>query len=131
MVFTTISCRGELGSSFRNSGGCRNLVHSQNATSANCLVCVGGLGAALFGNLTSIPGATLGGLFLGMVASGGVELTTTIGGPQYFLVRASEIHALLFIIIVLYLRGDKLPIRGSISIGDNRVHHHQIMLQLV
>ena len=82
------------------------------------LFVVGGLGAALFGNLTSIPGATLGGLFLGMVASGGVELTTNDWWPAILPGEGvRNFMPLLFIIIVLYLRGDKLPIRGSISIG--------------
>ena len=82
------------------------------------LFVVGGLGAALFGNLTSIPGATLGGLFLGMVASGGVELTTNDWWPAILPGEGvRNFMPLLFIIIVLYLRGDKLPIRGSINIG--------------
>ncbi|GIR36282.1 MAG: hypothetical protein CM15mP49_16670 [Actinomycetota bacterium] len=92
---------------------------------------VGGLGAALFGNLTSIPGATLGGLFLGMVASGGVELTTNDWWPAILPGEGvRNFMPLLFIIIVLYLRGDKLPIRAPLVSDDNQ-HHHQIMLQLV
>ena len=82
------------------------------------LFVVGGLGAALFGNLTSIPGATAGGLIIGMVASGGVEVTTYDWWPE--ILPASGVRnfvPLLAIILVLYLRGDKLPIRGSISIG--------------
>ena len=82
------------------------------------LFVVGGLGAALFGNLTSIPGATLGGLFLGMIASGGVELTTNDWWPSILPGEGvRNFMPLLLIIVVLYLRGDKLPIRGSISIG--------------
>ena len=82
------------------------------------LFVVGGLGAALFGNLTSIPGATLGGMIIGMMASGGVELTTNDWWPD--ILPADGIRnfmPLLIIILVLYFRGDKLPIRGSISIG--------------
>jgi len=82
------------------------------------LFVVGGLGAALFGNLTSIPGATLGGLFLGMIAGGGVELTTNDWWPEILPGEGvRNFMPLLLIIVVLYLRGDKLPIRGSISIG--------------
>ena len=82
------------------------------------LFVVGGLGAALFGNLTSIPGATMGGLVIGMIASGGVELTTTSWWPD--IIPGDGVRnfmPLLIIILVLYFRGDKLPIRGSISIG--------------
>ena len=82
------------------------------------LFVVGGLGAALFGNLTSIPGATLGGMIIGMMASGGVELTTNDWWPD--ILPADGVRnfmPLLIIILVLYFRGDKLPIRGSISIG--------------
>jgi branched-chain amino acid transport system permease protein len=82
------------------------------------LFVVGGLGAALFGNLTSIPGATMGGLIIGMIASGGVELTTNSWWPD--IIPGDGVRnfmPLLIIILVLYFRGDKLPIRGSISIG--------------
>jgi len=82
------------------------------------LFVVGGLGAALFGNLTSIPGATMGGLIIGMIASGGVELTTNSWWPE--IIPGDGVRnfmPLLIIILVLYFRGDKLPIRGSISIG--------------
>jgi len=82
------------------------------------LFVVGGLGAALFGNLTSIPGATAGGLIIGMVASGGVELTTNDWWPEILPSDGvRNFMPLLAIILVLYFRGDKLPIRGSISIG--------------
>ena len=53
-----------------------------------------------------------------MMASGGVELTTNDWWPD--ILPADGIRnfmPLLIIILVLYFRGDKLPIRGSISIG--------------
>ncbi len=82
------------------------------------LFVVGGLGAALFGNLTSIPGATMGGLVIGMIASGGVSLANNDWWPDILPgAGVRNFTPLLIIIIVLYLRGDKLPIRGSISIG--------------
>jgi branched-subunit amino acid ABC-type transport system permease component len=45
------------------------------------LYVVPALGAALFGNLTSIPLAAAGGFLIGMFQSGMVELPTTRGGP--------------------------------------------------
>ncbi|MEM7094440.1 MAG: ABC transporter permease [Actinomycetota bacterium] len=77
------------------------------------------LGAALMGNLTSIPGAVGGGLAIGAVASAGVALTAESWWPVSALPAEGvrNVIPLLAIILVLYLRGDKLPIRGSISIG--------------
>jgi branched-chain amino acid transport system permease protein len=86
------------------------------------LLVVFALAAALIGNLTSVMGATLGGLGLGMVASAGVnffqrdfwgetgKLWLPADGVRQFV-------PLITIILVLYLRGDKLPVRGSISAG--------------
>ena len=83
------------------------------------LLVVPALGAALMGNLTSISGAVAGGLTIGMVASAGVSLTSESWWPSDALPAdgVRQFVPLLAIILVLYLRGDKLPIRGSISIG--------------
>lgn len=83
------------------------------------LLVVPALGAALMGNLTSISGAVAGGLTIGMVASAGVSLTAESWWPSEALPAdgVRQFVPLLAIILVLYLRGDKLPIRGSISIG--------------
>lgn len=83
------------------------------------LLVVPALGAALMGNLTSIAGAVAGGLTIGMVASAGVSLTSESWWPSEALPAdgVRQFVPLLAIILVLYLRGDKLPIRGSISIG--------------
>jgi len=79
------------------------------------LFVVPALGAALFGNLTSVPGATVGGILIGMVASGGVELADKDWWPDWLPAEGiRNFVPLLFIILVLYFRGDKLPIRGSI-----------------
>ncbi len=83
------------------------------------LLVVPALGAALMGNLNSIIGATIGGLTIGAVASAGVSLTNESWWPTDALPADGirQFVPLLAIILVLYLRGDKLPIRGSISIG--------------
>lgn len=83
------------------------------------LLVVPALGAALMGNLTSISGAVAGGLTIGAVASAGVAFTQQGWWPAEALPAdgVRQFVPLLAIILVLYLRGDKLPIRGSISIG--------------
>lgn len=83
------------------------------------LFVVAALGAALMGNLTSIVGAVGGGLAIGAVASAGVALTAEDWWPTDALPAEGvrNVIPLLAIILVLYFRGDKLPVRGSISIG--------------
>jgi branched-chain amino acid transport system permease protein len=86
------------------------------------LLVVFALAAALIGNLTSVVGATLGGLALGMVASGGVDLFQKDfwgDGVKEWLPAdgVRQFVPLIVIIIVLYTRGGKLPVRGSISVG--------------
>jgi branched-chain amino acid transport system permease protein len=82
------------------------------------LFVVPALGAALVGNMTSIIGATLGGLAIGAVASGGVELADQSWWPAW--IPGDGIRntiPLLAIVLVLFLRGDKIPIRGSLTVG--------------
>ena len=83
------------------------------------LFVVPALGAALMGNLNSIIGAVAGGLTIGAVASAGVTLAAQDWWPVSALPAEGvrQVVPLLAIILVLYLRGDKLPVRGSISIG--------------
>lgn len=83
------------------------------------LFVVPALGAALMGNLTSIMGAVSGGLAIGAVASAGVSLTSEDWWPSSALPAEGirQVVPLLAIILVLYLRGNKLPVRGSLSIG--------------
>ena len=86
------------------------------------LLVVFALAAALIGNLTSVMGATLGGIGLGMIASGGVNLFQQdwIGETGKLWLPSEGVRQfvpLMAIILVLYLRGDKLPVRGSISAG--------------
>lgn len=82
------------------------------------LFVVPALGAALFGNLSSMIGAAAGGMLIGIIASGGVQLASNDWWPSWLPADGVRNSVPLLIIIgVLYLRGDKLPIRGSISIG--------------
>lgn len=82
------------------------------------LFVVAALGAALVGNLTSIVGAVAGGLGLGMLSSAGVQVTNYDWWPEFLPGNGiRQFMPLLVIILVLYIRGNKLPVRGSISIG--------------
>ena len=79
---------------------------------------VGALGAALFGKLTSIPMTVLGGVIIGMMSGGGVQLANNSWWPNWLEIEGVRTFMpLLVIILVLYFQGDKLPIRGSISVG--------------
>ena len=82
------------------------------------LYIVAALAAALVGNLTSIPGAIFGGLGLGAIASMGVSATNYSWWPEWLPPEGIRAFApVLVVIIVLYLRGDKLPIRGTVGLG--------------
>lgn len=82
------------------------------------LFVVPALGAALFGNLSSMVGAAAGGLLIGIVASGGVQLSGNEWWPDWLPTEGvRNVVPLLVIVLVLYLRGNKLPIRGSLSMG--------------
>ena len=73
------------------------------------------LAAALVGNLTSIPLAVLGGFLLGMFQSAMVEVSDQSWWPDSLPVDGvREFIPLLAIVLVLFLRGDRLPVRGSI-----------------
>jgi len=73
------------------------------------------LGAALVGNLTSIPLAVAGGFIIGMFQSGMVEVADQSWWPQWLPANGMrELVPLLAIVLVLFFRGSRLPIRGSI-----------------
>jgi branched-chain amino acid transport system permease protein len=73
------------------------------------------LAAALVGNLTSIPLAVLGGFLLGMFESGMVEIADKSWWPHWLPINGVRgLVPLLAIVLVLFLRGDRLPVRGSI-----------------
>ena len=85
------------------------------------LFIVPALGAALIGNLSSIWVATLGGLGLGMLQNGLTDVAErqswwydSILGDLLPSAAVREVLPLAAVIIVLFLRGDKLPVRGSI-----------------
>lgn len=76
------------------------------------------LGAALIGNLTSILGAGFGGIAIGAVASMGARLAGEPWWPDWAPPDGvRRFIPLLVVILILYFRGGKLPIRGSISVG--------------
>ncbi len=82
------------------------------------LFVVAALGAALVGNLTSIVGATLGGLGIGAVSSMGISATNYDWWPEWL--SSDGIRAftpVLVMILVLYFRGHQLPIRGTVGVG--------------
>ena len=73
------------------------------------------LGAALLGGLTSIPLATIGGLALGMFQAGMVELTERSWWPEWLPpAGVRELIPLVVIVGYLYLRGNRLPVRGTV-----------------
>lgn len=75
------------------------------------------LTAALLGNLNSVWLATLGGLALGMVQSGFVNLANRGWWPDQIPGNAvRETIPLIVVVLFLYFRGNRLPIRGSLGI---------------
>ncbi len=79
------------------------------------LLVVPALGAALVGNLTSLAGAAAGGIAIGMIQSGGVWLASRDGWPDWApAAGVRQVVPLLIVIAVLFFRGDRLPVRGSL-----------------
>ena len=80
------------------------------------LFVVPALGAALFGNLTSIPIAAAGGVAIAMAQSGGVWLAGREAWPEWA-PRAGvrQFVPLLIVVVLLFWRGDKLPVRGVLN----------------
>jgi branched-chain amino acid transport system permease protein len=85
------------------------------------LFIVPALGAALIGNLSSIWIATLGGIGLGMMQNGLTDVAERQGwwkdsflGDILPSAAVRQVLPLAAVIVVLFVRGDKLPVRGSI-----------------
>ncbi len=79
------------------------------------LLVVPALGAALVGNLTSVAGAAFGGVVIGMMQTGGVWLASRQGWPEWAPANGvRQVIPLVMVIGILFLRGDKLPVRGSL-----------------
>ena len=82
------------------------------------LLVVPALGAALVGNLTSLSGAALGGVGIAMIQSGGVWMAGRESWPDWLpAAGVRQVVPLLIVIAVLFLRGDRLPVRGSLVAG--------------
>jgi len=82
------------------------------------LFVVPALAAALVGSLTSIMGALAGGFGIGMIASMGVNATSYDWWPEWLPSDGVRTFApVLVMILVLYFRGDRLPIRGTVGVG--------------
>ena len=78
------------------------------------LLIVPALGAALIGNLTSIPLAAAGGVAIAMLQSGGVWAAGNDWWPSWAPSNGvRQFVPLLIVIVVLFWRGDRLPVRGS------------------
>lgn len=86
------------------------------------LFVVPALGAALVGNLTSIIGAAAGGVAISMLQSGGVQIARQDWWPEWLPAEGvRQVVPLLIVIGVLYARGDRLPVRGTlVSRGEPR-----------
>jgi len=81
------------------------------------LLIIPALTAALIGNLQSVPIATAGGLALGIVQSGMVNLANREWWPEGIPASAvRETIPLLVVVLFLYFRGDRLPVRGSVGV---------------
>jgi len=76
------------------------------------------LGAALLGGLSSVALATAGGLALGMFSSGMVNIANQSWFPsdQIPPIGVQKVIPLAVVVLVLFLRGNKLPVRGSIGV---------------
>lgn len=79
------------------------------------LFVVPALGAALLGNLTSIPIAVAGGVFLGSLQSVIQQWTTESWFPDWARTGAGTAVPLVVIALVLFVRGDRIPIRGTVA----------------
>jgi branched-chain amino acid transport system permease protein len=79
------------------------------------LFVVPALGAALLGNLTSIPLAVAGGIGLGALQSIVQQWATKPWFPEWARSGAGTAVPLIVIALVLFVRGNKLPIRGTVS----------------
>ncbi|MET0909563.1 MAG: ABC transporter permease, partial [Ilumatobacteraceae bacterium] len=76
---------------------------------------VGALGAALLGGLQSIIVATFGGLALGAVQGLLQYWSNETWFPSFFRTGVREVLPFLVIVVVLFVRGKSLPVRGSVE----------------
>jgi ABC-type branched-subunit amino acid transport system permease subunit len=76
---------------------------------------VGALGAALIGGLKSIMVATVAGLLLGSVQTLLQNYSAKDWFPEFFRTGVREVVPLLVIVLVLFLRGKSLPLRGTVE----------------
>lgn len=79
------------------------------------LFIVPALGAALLGNLTSIPFAVAGGLLLGGLQGVIQNWAAEDWFPDWARTGAGTAVPLVVIALVLFIRGDKLPVRGVVA----------------
>jgi branched-chain amino acid transport system permease protein len=74
------------------------------------------LGAALVGGLSSVPIAVAAGIALGVLDSGLADKVSSYSWfPAILRTGIKQIIPLLVVIIVLYFRGNRLPIRGTVT----------------
>jgi branched-subunit amino acid ABC-type transport system permease component len=76
---------------------------------------IGALGAALLGGLRSIMVATVAGLALGSVQSLIQFWSSKDWFPEFLRAGAKDVIPLLVIVIVLFVRGKSLPLRGTLE----------------
>ncbi|MGI9623254.1 MAG: ABC transporter permease [Acidimicrobiales bacterium] len=80
------------------------------------LLVIPALGAALLGGLNSVALATVGGLALGMLQSSMVNMANRDWWPGFLPGTAvQKVVPLAVVILVLFLLGNRLPVRGSIG----------------
>jgi branched-chain amino acid transport system permease protein len=97
-------------------GICAGTVTGALGTGKFTALIVPALGGALIGSLTSIPLAVLGGLLIGSLQT---FVGTYVSGlewfPEWLYSGARDSIPLIVIVLLLFLRGKSLPIRGNIE----------------
>jgi ABC-type branched-subunit amino acid transport system permease subunit len=76
---------------------------------------VGALAVAMLGGLRSIMVATISGLLLGSVQAVLQFWSSKTWFPSFFRTGIREVLPLLVIVVVLFVRGKSLPVRGSVE----------------
>jgi branched-chain amino acid transport system permease protein len=90
-------------------------IAGQISPSRYTLFIVPALGAALIGSLSSVPWTTAGGLLLGSLASVVVYLSQQSWFPHWAQSGVGDAIPLVVVAAVLFLRGDRLPERGTVE----------------
>ena len=97
-------------------GICAGTVTGALGTGKFTALIVPALGGALIGSLTSIPLAVLGGLLIGSLQTFvGTYLSGVSWFPEWLYSGARDSVPLIVIVLLLFLRGKSLPIRGNIE----------------